>query len=241
MNYTYTQKALAMGVHLFTSTGVLAAFMAILAISEAQIDWQREAMLWLILALIIDGVDGAMARAVKANEVLPGWDGKAIDYVIDFLTYAVIPAFFFYQTELLPEACKLPAVFAILLVSAMYYGKMDMISDDLYFIGFPVVWNMVVYAMFFVLNLNQWLNLALIIFFCVMHFVPLKYVHPSRTPHFKKLNILNTVLFFLSNGIILYLYPEKNIWMTGVAMLTILYFGWMTIYGSFVARTSSSS
>jgi len=230
-----------MGVHLFTSTGVLAAFMAILAISEAQIDWQREAMLWLILALIIDGVDGAMARAVKANEVLPGWDGKAIDYVIDFLTYAVIPAFFFYQTELLPEAWKLPAVFAILLVSAMYYGKMDMISDDLYFIGFPVVWNMVVYAMFFILNLNQWLNLALIIFFCVMHFVPLKYVHPSRTPHFKKLNILNTVLFFLSNGIILYLYPEKNIWMTGVAMLTILYFGWMTIYGSFVARTSSSS
>jgi len=230
-----------MGVHLFTSTGVLAAFMAILAISEAQIDWQREAMLWLILALIIDGVDGAMARAVKANEVLPGWDGKAIDYVIDFLTYAVIPAFFFYQTELLPEAWKLPAVFAILLVSAMYYGKMDMISDDLYFIGFPVVWNMVVYAMFFILNLNQWLNLALIIFFCVMHFVPLKYVHPGRTPHFKKLNILNTVLFFLSNGIILYLYPEKNIWMTGVAMLTILYFGWMTIYGSFVARTSSSS
>ena len=79
-----------MGVHLFTSTGVLAAFMAIRAISELQAGWQKEAMLWLILALFIDGVDGAMARAVKAREVLPGWDGKYIDYVIDFLTYACL-------------------------------------------------------------------------------------------------------------------------------------------------------
>jgi len=234
MTYTLTQKALSMGVHLFTSTGVIAAFMAIRAISEMQADWQREAMLWLILALFIDGVDGAMARATKAKEVLPGWDGKSIDYVIDFLTYAVIPAFFFYQSGLLPEGWKLVTVFAILLTSAMYYGKMGMVSDDLYFIGFPVMWNMVVYAMFFILSLNVWVNFALIFFFCIMHFVPLKYVYPSRTPHFKTLNILNSVLFFISNGIILYLYPEKNIWVTSVAILTFLYYGWMTIYGSFI-------
>jgi len=239
ISYTFTQKALAMGVHLFTSTGVLAAFMAIRAISEMQTNWQKEAMLWLILALFIDGVDGAMARAVNAKEVLPGWDGKAIDYVIDFLTYAVIPAFFFYQSDMLPEAWKLPAVFAILLISAMYYGKMGMVSHDLYFVGFPVMWNMVVYCMFFILDLNEWFNFALVIFFCVMHFVPLKYVYPSRTTHFKKMNIFNTVLFFISNGIILYLYPEKNIWVTGVAVLTILYYGWMTIYGSFMVEKTS--
>ena len=213
--------------------------MAIRAISEMQVNWQREAMLWLILALFIDGVDGAMARAVKAKEVLPGWDGKSIDYVIDFLTYAVIPAFFFYQSDLLPEGWKLIAVFAILLTSAMYYGKMGMVSHDLYFVGFPVMWNMVVYVMFFVLDLNEWLNLAFVFFFCIMHFVPLKYVYPSRTLHFRKLNIFNTVLFFIFNGIILYLYPEKNIWVTGVAILTILYFGWMTIYGSFMVEETS--
>ncbi len=241
INYTLTQKALAMGVHLFTSTGVIAAFMAIRAISEVQVNWQREAMLWLILALFIDGVDGAMARAVKAKEVLPGWDGKSIDYVIDFLTYAVIPAFFFYQSDLLPEGWKLIAVFAILLTSAMYYGKMGMVSHDLYFVGFPVMWNMVVYVMFFVLDLSVWLNLAFIFFFCIMHFVPLKYVYPSRTLHFRKLNIFNTVLFFIFNGIILYLYPEKNNWVTGVAILTILYFGWMTIYGSFMVEEEETA
>ncbi len=230
-----------MGVHLFTSTGVIAAFMAIRAISETPVNWQRDAMLWLILALFIDGVDGAMARAVKAKEVLPGWDGKAIDYVIDFLTYAVIPAFFFYQSDLLPEAWKLPAVFVILLVSAMYYGKMGMVSNDMYFVGFPVMWNMVVYTLFFVLDLNVWLNLTLVFFFCVMHFVPLKYVYPSRTLHFKTLNILNTVLFFISNGIILYLYPEKHSWLTAVAILTILYYGWMTIYGSFIVEENIKS
>lgn len=232
--YTPTKKALALGVHLFTSAGVVAAFMAIRAISETPAHWQREAMLWLVLALFIDGVDGALARAAKTKEVLPDWDGRAIDFVIDFLTYAVIPAFFIYQADILPPQFVLPAVFAILLTSAMYYGKMGMVSDDLYFVGFPVMWNMFVYYVFFVVNLGEWANLALVIFFCIMHFVPLKYVYPSRTKQFRKLNIGVTALFLLVNVVILFLYPEKNIWLTALALLTLAYYAWMTIYASFI-------
>jgi len=111
ITHTITQKILALSVHLFTSAGVIAAFMAIRAISESELYWQREAMLWLILALFIDGVDGALARLFKAKEVLPDWDGRAIDYVIDFLTYAVIPAFFIYRADMVPESLVLPTVY----------------------------------------------------------------------------------------------------------------------------------
>ncbi len=231
---TLTQKALALGVHLFTSTGVIAAFMAIRAISEGVLNWQREAMFWLVVALIIDGVDGALARAARAKEVLPGWDGRAIDYVIDFLTYAVIPAFFLYKASVLPEGLVLGSVFAILLTSAMYYGKMGMVSDDLYFVGFPVMWNMVVYYIIFVGSFSPWINFALVIFFCIMHFVPLKYVYPSRTKHFKWLNIANTAFFLIVNLLIVYLYPEKNTVLTVIAFLSLGYYAFITVYASFM-------
>jgi len=234
ITHTVTQKTLALGVHLFTSAGVIAAFMAIRAISEGELYWQREAMLWLILALFIDGVDGALARLFKAKEVLPDWDGRAIDYVIDFLTYAVIPAFFIYRADMVPESLVLPTVFAVLLTSAMYYGKMGMVSDDMYFVGFPVMWNMVAYYLFFIINVGYWGNFGLIIFFCIMHFVPLKYVYPSRTKQFKWLTIGNTILFLISNVVILYLYPERNIWLTVIALITLAYYTWMTVYASFI-------
>lgn len=231
---TLTQKALALGVHLFTSSGVIAAFMAIRAISEGELHWQREAMFWLFVALVIDGVDGALARAAKAEQVLPGWDGKAIDYVIDFLTYAVIPAFFLYKAGVLPEGLVLGSVFAILLTSAMYYGKMGMVSDDLYFVGFPVMWNMVVFYVFFVAGFSPWINFALIVFFCVLHFIPLKYAYPSQTKQFKWLNITATAFFLIVNVLILYLYPEKNTVLTMLAWLTLGYFVFITVYASFM-------
>jgi len=103
--YNTLDKALAWSVHLFTASGLLAGFMAILAINVK--DW-RAAMFWLIVALIIDGVDGTFARMFKVTEVLPNMSGKTIDYVIDFATYAIIPAYFFYMAELVSPTWNLP-------------------------------------------------------------------------------------------------------------------------------------
>jgi len=136
IKYSLLQKALAWSVHLFTASGICAAFMAILAIADHA--WVT-AFWWLILCLFIDAIDGTFARLFKAKEVLPQMDGTNIDYVIDFATYAIIPAYFFYEANLVPEDYNLVLTFLILLVSAIYYGKKGMVSDDNYFIGFPVV------------------------------------------------------------------------------------------------------
>ena len=142
---TFTQKTLAWAVHIFTASGLLCGFMAILAINEK--DW-RTTMFWLLACLVIDGIDGTFARLLKVKEVLPFMDGKMMDYVIDFATYAIIPAYFFYETELVTANWKLPLTFLILLVSALYYGKVGMVSVDNYFMGFPVLWNMVIFIWF---------------------------------------------------------------------------------------------
>ena len=122
--FSVSQQILAWSVHLFTASGLLAGFMSILAINNE--DW-RTAMLWLFLALFIDGVDGTFARLFRVQEVLPGMDGKTIDYVVDFITYALIPAYFFFMADLVPGVWGLFMSFLMLLVAAIYYGKTGMV------------------------------------------------------------------------------------------------------------------
>lgn len=227
MKYTFTQKALAFGVHAFTSTGIVAGFMAILAIADHEF---QEAMLWLFLTLIIDGVDGTFARLFKVKEVLPNFDGQMIDSVIDFATYAIIPAYFIYEAPLLPEDYKLLGAAIILLVSAVYYGKDGMISNDYYFVGFPVMWNMVAFYLFFVLELSEWINFVLVIIFAIMHFIPIKFLYPSRTIKFRWLNIGVSALFVISNIWIIAIYDDKNIILSSIAVACVGFYAWMGFY-----------
>jgi phosphatidylcholine synthase len=71
--YALHQRLLAWSVHVFTATGMLAGFAAIIAITRS--DW-RSAGIWLLVGLIIDGVDGTFARLWKVSEVLPHVQGK---------------------------------------------------------------------------------------------------------------------------------------------------------------------
>ena len=233
-SHTLFQKVLAWGVHLLTASGILAGFMALLAITAH--DW-HEAMLWLLLGLLIDGIDGTFARLFHTKEVLPYMDGKAIDYVIDFANYALIPAYFLYESGLLPEALRLPATLLVLLVSALYYGKSGMVSQDLYFVGFPVLWNMAAFYLFFGFHAPPWINFAIVISLAVLHFVPIKFLYPSQTPTFRSLNIAVSVLFFLVNAAILWLHPRELPWLQGLSLVVVLYFGAMAVYATWFPRT----
>jgi len=208
-------------------------FMAILAINEQH--W-REAMLWLVLALVIDGLDGSLARIFRVGEVLPYMDGKTIDYVIDFATYAIIPAYFFYEANLVAEIWKLPCTALILLVSALYYGKEGMVTDDLYFLGFPVLWNMVVFYLLFVFPFGSTGNIIMVVFFAILHFVPVKFVYPSQGKRFRRLSIGVTILFIATLAAILWFYPERHFWLTAMAYLTAGYYGLMAIYNTWIEK-----
>jgi phosphatidylcholine synthase len=227
------RKIAAFGVHLFTSGGIVAGFMALRAIHFHH--W-GEAMAWLFVGLLIDGLDGTLARLARTREVLPQWDGKAIDYVIDFANYALIPAFFFYEAQLVPEGWSLPLTIAILLVSALYYGRNGMVTEDYYFMGFPVLWNGAVFYLFFVWGLAPWVNAVVVITFCILHFVPIKYIYPSRTAFLKWLNILATAVFFLSNGLILFLYPDKVWWPIAISNFSVLVMLFLGLYQTYLTK-----
>ena len=90
----------AWGAHGFTATGVVLAFLATLALLENS---PKACLLWLGLALVVDGVDGSLARRVNVSTVLPSFDGSVLDLVIDYLTYVFIPALFIYRYIDLPD------------------------------------------------------------------------------------------------------------------------------------------
>jgi len=175
----------AWGVHLFTMSGAVCGFLALANIVEND---PKDAMWWLILALIIDGVDGTFARMFRVTEHLPNVDGVTIDNIVDFFTYVVVPAFYVWWIPVVPDGWGIPAAIAILMSSQYHFSDLRHKTHDNYFRGFPALWNLVIFG-FFVFQPGPWLALGLIGFFAVSTFVPLKFVHPFRVERLRKTNL----------------------------------------------------
>ncbi|MEZ5345663.1 MAG: hypothetical protein R2681_08930 [Pyrinomonadaceae bacterium] len=225
-SFSGTEKILAWSVHVFSASGLIAGFMAILAIADKNF---RAAMAWLLLCLFIDGVDGTLARRFRVKEILPNVDGSNIDYVVDFTTYAVIPAYFFFAAELVDPNINLPLAFLILLVSAVYYGIKGMVSEDFYFVGFPVMWNVVVFYLFFIFAFPGWVNAAIIVILAVLHFVPIKFAYPSRATRFRKLTAVFSILLMVIMPLAVWLYPAVPVWLKILAALNLAYFAVLAV------------
>ena len=211
-------------VHLFTSSGILAGFMALVAIQEKA--WQT-ATAWLLVCQIIDGIDGTFARYFRVASVLPEMDGKTIDQVIDFVTYALLPAFFFYNAGIVPALWQLPCAGAMLLSAAMYYGKKGMVSEDMHFIGFPVMWNVVVFYLFFVFHFPPEINIAIIFLFAILHFVPLAYPYPTRALEFRFITLFVSVSALFTAALLVWKYPRQDPFLSMVLTVVLLYYAFI--------------
>ena len=83
----HVKKALAWSVHLFTATGAIWGLLTLLAIFEQ--NW-RAAILWIIIAMFVDGFDGMLARWFHVKEYAQRVDGALLDNIIDYLNYVVV-------------------------------------------------------------------------------------------------------------------------------------------------------
>ena len=73
---TMRAKLLAWAVHSFTALGlILAATIAVLIVRGGANSF-RWAFACMLVATIIDALDGTLARLAKVKEVLPGFDGR---------------------------------------------------------------------------------------------------------------------------------------------------------------------
>ncbi len=178
-------KPLAFSVHLLTASGAALSLMALVAATKA--DW-RLMFGWLVVALIVDGVDGPLARKVDIRENAANWDGVILDMVVDYLTYVFIPAYALIYTGILPWHVGLVAALFIAVTGAMYFADVRMKADDNCFVGFPAVWQMplLVYLTF---NPPVWVTVTSIVLFGIGQFTWLKFIHPVRTERWRGVNL----------------------------------------------------
>ncbi|WP_235298194.1 CDP-alcohol phosphatidyltransferase family protein [Portibacter marinus] len=221
--------ALAWLVHLFTATGIVFGFLAILATNEADF---RTAMFYLIVAAVIDGVDGTLARRFRVKEVLPKINGSMIDTVVDFTNYAVVPTYMIYKAGILPESLGLYLAALILLTSASYYGKEGMVYEEKYFIGFPVLWNVVAFFCIFVFSDYLILNAILIVVLSILHFVPLKFPYPSRPSRYQKLDLAISALLMGTMLTVIYFWPVEYVFLSWLAVVCGFYFLGMAVWNT---------
>ena len=193
-------KAPSYLVHIFTALGVVFGFLALLATVDGKIP---EAFLWLAAALFVDGVDGTLARAVNVNQNTPEIDGAILDNIIDYLNYVVVPVFIFYSLGMAPEPYLLLSCVAILLVSCFTFTNTNIKTDDFYFSGFPAIWNIVV-LYFYILESSEFTNFIFVVLFCVLTFIPFKYVHPFRVVEFRKITLMITSIWMITTTILLF-------------------------------------
>jgi phosphatidylcholine synthase len=179
------ERIRAFAVHVFTACG---AALALLALIFATGGHWSEMFLCLGLALIVDGVDGPLARAFKVAEVLPRWSGVTLDLVVDFVTYVFVPAFAIAASGLLPDALAIAAGVVVTISGALYFADREMKTHDNYFKGFPAVWNLAAFYLY-VLEPPAWLAAAGVFALAALTFVPVRFVHPLRVKRLRTLNI----------------------------------------------------
>lgn len=181
-------------VHLLTMSGLVWAGLATLALYEGSL---RMMWLWLAVALLVDGVDGTLARRVRIREAVPWFDGSVTDIIVDYLTWTFIPAAFMYLYLPLGPG-PLPGVLALVaLVSSLFcYANEGEKSADNYFVGFPAAWN-VAAAMMWLLQTPAAVNIVCTVVLAILTLVPSHYAHPMRVVKRRSL-LIGLVLAWLA-------------------------------------------
>ena len=183
----------ALAVHLLTASGAVLSMFAMLAAVEGK--WSLM-FLWLVVALIVDGIDGPLARRYDTTTNWPLYDGVLMDLIVDYLTYVFIPAYALFKSGILDGWTGWVAIIAITYGSVVYFSDTRMKTKDKSFSGFPACWNMVVLVLF-ATRPPTWAVLAIVVTLTVAMFLNLKFIHPTRTMRWHRLNLTVAVAWLV--------------------------------------------
>lgn len=187
-----TPKNAALAIHALTASGAIAGMLALQATIDNRI---RNALLWLIVAQVLDGIDGPIARRLDVGVHAPEVDGHILDLVVDYVTCVVVPVALLIHLHLLPKHQEAWIAGLILFTSALWFSRTDQETPDHWFNGFAAGWNVVV-PTFLILGLNShqvaWISLIL----CIMQLTTLKTPHLVRVVFMRQVTLPLAVIYF---------------------------------------------
>ena len=231
----------AWGVHLFTALGAAVGMLALEAVFRGD---ARQAMLYLLATQLIDGVDGPLARQLDMAKAAPRVDGYVLDLVIDFFTCVVVPAAFLHEFGLLPDGISMAFVSVIVLLSAIWFSRTDMMTEDLWFNGFPATWNLVAPTLL-ILDTPKVVNAIACIVLCALMLTDVKFPHPVRSSGPRPATLTFTVAWLVGLTWAALRYPTHSIVAATVVLVSIVYMAglcaWRTRRSSAEAAAASTT
>ena len=214
------RRLAAYGVHVLTASGIAFAFLAAAETTRPDCD-PRLVFLWLIAAVIVDAVDGPLARRAQVKTHAPDIDGRTIDDIVDYITFTFLPLLLVWRMGWVPEPKWLfvvPPMMASLLGFANVGAKEE---DAGFFRGFPSYWNI---AAFYcgLLAANGFLRTSglLLLALAVLTVAPVRFVYPNLAPRAWKTPLLVGAYAWMAVVLwMLWEFPENPAWLAGVSLI----------------------
>lgn len=200
------KKILALSVHLFTAIGSILAFWSLLLIVQGDL---QTSLFVMALAVVIDSVDGTLARKADIKTYAPYIDGALMDNIADYLNWVFLPVFWAYTFLEIPFF----AGSVVLFLSLLGFSHKQAKTDDNFFRGFPSYWNIVILYLY-LLGANAWVSAAFMLILAILVILPVKFLYPSRTPKWKKTTLLLSIPYVIIIFFMLYHLRETPFWLT---------------------------
>ena len=212
--------AAAFAVHVFTACGAACALLALVA--AVRNEWATM-FTWLGLALVIDGVDGTLARGLHVAKLLPRWSGDVLDLVVDILNYVFVPAYALAVSGLLPGHLAIALGILIVVTGSLYFADGLMKTSDYYFRGFPALWNVAAFYLF-ILRPGPWISTTVIVVLSALTFVPFHVIHPVRIAHLRAVTIVALAVWAMLAILAVAQNLDPATWTVAALCLLALYF-----------------
>ena len=220
-------RARAYAVHLLTASGVVAAFLAVAELMRTAPD-ERVAFAWLVVAVLIDAVDGPLARAWEVKRFAPQIDGRKIDDLVDYLTFTFVPLILVWRMGWVPFAPGLGGLLWIappLVASLLGFANVGAKDESAgYFRGFPSYWNIGAFYAGIVFHglggAGQWLNAVALLALAALTVSPLRFLYPNLAPRrWKPAVLLGAAAWLVILLAMLPVYPQAPAWLVALSLV----------------------
>ncbi|HKJ30897.1 MAG TPA: CDP-alcohol phosphatidyltransferase family protein [Balneolales bacterium] len=222
-------KILAYSIHLLTALGAVFGVWALIITVQGE----YQSALWLLaVSVVIDSVDGTLARKCHVKELAPRIDGALLDNIVDYLTWTIVPLIWaFYVLHI-----SLTVSLICVLASLFGFSNLNAKTSDHYFLGFPSYWNLVIFHLF-ILGVSPLFSDIVLIICSALVFIPLKWVYPSRTTILQKLTLSLSIIYAIQLIALVYLFKLSPDWLIYSSLIFPIYYTLLSFYVNIVTTS----
>jgi phosphatidylcholine synthase len=181
-------------LHVMTASGAAAGLLALQAVIDNNV---RGALLWLLVCQVLDGLDGPIARKIDVVFNAPRVDGYVLDLIVDYVTCVVVPVALLVRLNMLPSEFQTLIAAMVLLLSALWFARTDIETEDHWFNGFPAVWNLAV-PTFLIFDLTQQQTAVLTVLLAISQLTNIKFPHLVRVVKWRQITLPFGIIYTLT-------------------------------------------